>query len=249
MGCAVIQLVAAAGAAPKVTSQIVDLALALGLTAVIGFERELREKSAGLRTHAVIGLGAALFVLISKYGFADVLSAQRVVLDPSRVAAQIASGIGFVGAGLIFIRREAVKGLTTAATVWLSAAVGAAAGAGLASAAALATGGYLVVAVLLPLLEHWIPERRSQVVEVVVTYQPGQDALHRVLQVCESRGYVIVSATTDTAAGQAVSTSCVTRLSLRGHGSAVTVLALVSDVSGVDTVTLADEARSGRGPT
>jgi putative Mg2+ transporter-C (MgtC) family protein len=103
--------------------------LALVLSTLIGLEREIRQKNAGLRTHTLVGLGSALFMLISKYGFTDVLVTGRIILDPSRVAAQIVSGIGFIGAGLIFVRRDSVRGLTTAAGIWVTAAIGAAAGA------------------------------------------------------------------------------------------------------------------------
>src|SRR3978361_2151649 len=116
------------------------LGLALVLSASIGLDRELRQKSAGLRTYTLVGVGSALFMLISKYGFFDVLAANEVGLAPSRVAAQIVSGIGFLGAGLIFVRRDSVRGLTTAAGVWLTAAVGAAAGASLAVLAIAPTG-------------------------------------------------------------------------------------------------------------
>src|SRR6201992_3833296 len=108
-----------------------ELGRGLLLSAVIGLEREIRQKSAGLRTHTMVGVGAALFMLISKYGFTDVLRLGLVTLDPSRVAAQIVTGIGFIGAGLIFVRRDSVRGLTTAASVWVTAAVGSAAGASL----------------------------------------------------------------------------------------------------------------------
>jgi putative Mg2+ transporter-C (MgtC) family protein len=114
-----------------------ELALALVLAASIGLEREIRQKNAGLRTHTLVGVGAALFVLISKYGFTDVLEPGLVVLDPSRMAAQIVSGVGFLGAGLIFVRRDSVRGLTTAASIWVTAAIGAASGAGLAVLALL----------------------------------------------------------------------------------------------------------------
>jgi len=83
--------------------QVGELGLALLLSACIGLEREIRQKNAGLRTHTLVGLGAALFILVSKYGFSDVIETQRIVLDPSRMAAQIVSGIGFIGAGLIFV--------------------------------------------------------------------------------------------------------------------------------------------------
>ena len=111
--------------------QFIELGLAFFLSALIGLEREIRHKSAGLRTYTVVGTAAALFVLISKYGFTDVLIADRIVLDPSRVAAQIVSGIGFIGAGLIFVGQDRVRGLTTAATVWLVTGIGMASGAGL----------------------------------------------------------------------------------------------------------------------
>src|SRR5437588_4821938 len=124
--------------------QLGELALALVLSAGIGLERELRQKSAGLRTHTLVGFAAALIVLVSKYGFTDVLG-PSVVLDPSRVTAQIVSGIGFIGGGLIFVRRDAVRGLTTAAIVWLTTAVGMAAGSGLWLLAVLVTAGHFLV--------------------------------------------------------------------------------------------------------
>jgi putative Mg2+ transporter-C (MgtC) family protein len=106
-----------------------ELGLALLLSAAVGMEREIRQKNAGLRTHTLVGVGAALFMLISKYGFTDVLEPRLVVLDPSRMAAQIVTGVGFLGAGLIFVRRDSVRGLTTAASIWVTAAIGSAAGA------------------------------------------------------------------------------------------------------------------------
>ena len=111
--------------------QLAELALAFVLSASIGLEREIRQKSAGLRTYTLVGFSSALVMLVSKYGSTNVLESGRVVLDPSRIAAQIVSGIGFIGGGLIFVRKDIVRGLTTAATVWLTAAVGMACGAGL----------------------------------------------------------------------------------------------------------------------
>src|SRR6195952_5760176 len=133
------------------------LALALGLSSAIGLERELRQKAAGLRTYTLVGLGSALFMLISKYGFFDVLEPKTVVLDPSRVAAQIVSGIGFIGAGLIFVRRDSVRGLTTAAGIWLTAAVGAAAGASLPLLAIATTVAYFATVYILAPLGRRLP--------------------------------------------------------------------------------------------
>lgn len=97
----------------------------------IGFERKNRLKEAGIRTHMIVSIGAALIMIISKYGFSDVLVFHNDVLDPSRIAAQIVSGIGFLGAGMIFVRKNSVNGLTTAAGIWTTAAVGMAVGANL----------------------------------------------------------------------------------------------------------------------
>ena len=132
--------------------QIVELFVAFGLTALIGLERELQGKSAGIRTQTIVGTAAALILLVSKYGFNDVLAAGTVEVDPSRVAAQIVSGIGFLGAGIIIFRRGSVHGLTTAASIWESAAIGMAAGAGLLLLAVTVTAmHFLVVVGFMPL--------------------------------------------------------------------------------------------------
>lgn len=91
----------------------------------------LKEKSAGIRTHMVVAVAPALFMLVSKYGFFDLLSLHDISLDPSRIAAQIVTGISFIGAGTILVRREQISGLTTAAGVWATAAIGMAVGAGM----------------------------------------------------------------------------------------------------------------------
>ena len=137
--------------------QFIELGCAFTLSASIGLEREIRQKSAGLRTYTVVGTTAALFLLISKYGFTDVLVDGKIVLDPSRVAAQIVTGIGFIGAGLIFVRGDRVQGLTTAATVWLVTAIGMACGAGLPLLAFAGTVAYFIVALVFPLLMRLLP--------------------------------------------------------------------------------------------
>jgi len=127
------------------TREIARLALAAVLGGAVGLEREFREREAGLRTHLLVAMGAALFTIVSAFGFHDVLTQNRLaVLDPSRIAAQIVSGIGFLGAGAIIRQGFSIRGLTTAATLWVVAAIGMASGAGLYSLAVSAT----VVAVL-----------------------------------------------------------------------------------------------------
>ena len=171
--------------------QIGALALALLLTALIGLEREMRLKDAGLRTHTVVGVGAALFMLVSKYAFYDVVQPGHVLLDPSRVAAQIVSGIGFLGAGLIFVRRDAVRGLTTAATIWLCAAVGTAAGGGLWLIALVATAMYLLVAILFPYLTRVLPRSSTAISVVRIRYPDGRGMLRQLLQMASSQGFGI----------------------------------------------------------
>jgi putative Mg2+ transporter-C (MgtC) family protein len=152
--------------------QFAELGTAFGLSAAIGLERELRHKSAGLRTYTIVGTSAALIVLISKYGFNDVLVNGLIRLDPSRVAAQIVTGIGFIGAGLIFVQGERVKGLTTAATVWLVTAVGMACGAGLRMLALAVTVAYFIVALLFPLLLSRLPGRSTDTAETSESEDP-----------------------------------------------------------------------------
>ncbi|MGN6665636.1 MAG: MgtC/SapB family protein [Trinickia sp.] len=125
---------------------IMRLVLAAILGSVIGFERERQSWAAGLRTHMLVSVSAALVMIVSTYGFADVLGRPSVVLDPSRIAAQVVSGIGFLGAGAILLRGEVIRGLTTAASVWSVAAIGLAAGAGLNTAAIAAT--VIILAIL-----------------------------------------------------------------------------------------------------
>jgi putative Mg2+ transporter-C (MgtC) family protein len=137
--------------------QFRELGYAFLLSASIGLEREYRQKSAGFRTYTIVGTAAALFLLISKYGFTNVLASGTVVLDPSRVAAQIVSGIGFIGAGIIFVRQDRVRGLTTAATVWLVTGIGMACGAGLPLRAFAVTLAYFIIAFVFPLILRVLP--------------------------------------------------------------------------------------------
>ncbi|MEJ4044325.1 MgtC/SapB family protein [Erwinia sp. SLM-02] len=110
---------------------LLRIALAGALGGVIGMERQLRSKEAGLRTHILVGIGSAMFMIVSKYGFNDILQASHIALDPSRVAAQVVSGMGFLGAGTIIIQKQIVKGLTTAAGLWVTAAIGLVIGSGM----------------------------------------------------------------------------------------------------------------------
>jgi putative Mg2+ transporter-C (MgtC) family protein len=116
------------------------------LTGAIGLERELRERGAGLRTHVLVGVGSALFTIVSAYAWGDFVfdRTQGTILDPTRISAQIVTGIGFIGAGAIIRQGASIRGLTTAAGLWVVAAIGMAAGSGFYSAALIATGVVLV---------------------------------------------------------------------------------------------------------
>jgi putative Mg2+ transporter-C (MgtC) family protein len=115
----------------------------------------------------------------------------RPAADPSRVAAQIVTGIGFPGAGLIFVRRDAVRGLTTAASVWVTAAVGAAAGAGLPVLAVAATGAYLIVALAFQWTAQRLPRSGSAVSQLRVSYPDGHGILREVLRVATEQGFAV----------------------------------------------------------
>jgi putative Mg2+ transporter-C (MgtC) family protein len=131
----------------------VRLTAGLVLGAMIGFERELHRQPAGFRTHSLVALGAALFTIVSAYGFAGPL------VDPTRIAAQIVSGIGFIGAGTILQHRGNIRGLTTAASLWSVAAIGTAAGAGMIVMAVVGTLLILVVLAVLDRIEAFATRR------------------------------------------------------------------------------------------
>ncbi|NHN85932.1 MgtC/SapB family protein [Acetobacter musti] len=171
--------------------QLGDLTLAFVLSGLVGLEREFRQKSAGLRTYTLVGMSAALFMLISKFGFSDVLISSQVVLDPSRVAAQIVSGIGFIGGGVIFMRRDVVRGLTTAASVWFTAALGMACGAGLLELAVATTAAHFLIMFVFPRLTRRIPQQRRMSAQLEVSYIDGKGVLRRILVECTRLRFAI----------------------------------------------------------
>src|SRR5947199_541679 len=156
------------------------VALAAALGAVLGLERELRDREAGLRTHLLVSVGSALFTIVSAYGFREFLTSGQSVVraDPTRIAAQIVTGIGFLGAGAIIRQGLAIRGLTTAATLWVVAAIGLAVGAGYYSGALITTA--IVLLALWPLrivafavLRRFRPEDGRLLVELPAGESPG----------------------------------------------------------------------------
>jgi putative Mg2+ transporter-C (MgtC) family protein len=170
------------GAIPELTwpHVLLRLTVAAALGGAIGFERELRERGAGLRTHLLVCLGSALFTIVSAYGFHEFLvhGGSLVRTDPTRIAAQIVSGIGFLGAGAIIRQGLSVRGLTTAATLWLVAAIGMASGAGYYSGAVIATIGALLTLgplriVAYRIIHRYRPETDRLLVEIPAGGSPG----------------------------------------------------------------------------
>jgi putative Mg2+ transporter-C (MgtC) family protein len=214
------------------------LGLALALSASIGLDRELRQKSAGLRTYTLVGVGSAVFMLISKYGFFDVLVENEIVLDPSRVAAQIVSGIGFIGAGLIFVRRDSVRGLTTAAGAWLTAAVGAAAGAGMPVLAIASTLAYFATVYVLAPLARRLPSSPYAPSAVRVVYEDGRGILRRVLETCTQRDFKVADVNVDRGEdpGEYVAVS----LEIHGRAHVADLAADLGEIDGVHAVSAGD---------
>lgn len=229
--------------------QVGELALAFALSSLIGLEREWRQKSAGLRTHTLVGFGAALFLLVSKYGFNDVLNGSSVILDPSRVAAQVVTGVGFIGGGLIFVRGDAVRGLTTAATVWLTAAVGMACGAGLAILALVSTLAYFVTVFLYRGLAARLPRASDAGFMLRVVYEDGRGILRQVLAACTDQGFTIGRVATHELEGviherPAVAVSMEVRAG-PGRRRAEQLAAAVQEIPGVHEVATREVDESG----
>jgi putative Mg2+ transporter-C (MgtC) family protein len=225
--------------------QLGELGLAFVLSALIGLEREIRHKSAGLRTYTLVGFSAALIMLISKYGFTNVLEANRVVLDPSRIAAQIVSGIGFIGGGLIFVRRTNVRGLTTAAIVWLTAAIGMACGAGLPILALAVTGGHFIIVFAFPYIAVRLPKSRWTPSLLQICYYDGREVLREVLVRCTQHNFAVsrlevekedAPANLEDASRRTVTVA----LEVQGTGSVSKLASKLADIDGVVSVNAGD---------
>ncbi|MEU7137755.1 MgtC/SapB family protein [Streptomyces sp. NPDC046261] len=228
--------------------EFAEMALALLLSSLIGLERELQQKSAGLRTHTLVGVGSALFMEISIHGFgalADLEGDTR--LDGSRVAAQIVSGIGFIGGGLIFVRRDAVRGLTTAATIWLTCAVGMACGGGLPLLAAAATAVHFLVVRGFTLLTRRLGS--TERVELSLSYRTRRGLLGRVLELCTKSGFRVMDVQVDAEAGagdgpKSKGKEAGVVLSLEGKRSAHPLVEELTDWDGITGVGLRAHADS-----
>jgi putative Mg2+ transporter-C (MgtC) family protein len=167
-----------------------ELTLRIGVAVLaallLGLEREVRGHPAGLRTHALVAAGAALFTISGAYGFSDVPHGPNV--DPARIAAQVASGIGFLGAGAILRQGLGVRGLTTATTLWLAAAIGVASGAGAYPAVGVVTGVVLAVLVAMRLAKPLIARWGGAVTTIELDYQRGYGTLGPIMRTINGLG-------------------------------------------------------------
>lgn len=164
---------------------------------VIGLDREYRVKDAGFRTHFLVALGSALIMIVSQYGFTDILTHPGVGLDPSRVAAQVVSGIGFIGAGTIIVRRQLVRGLTTAASLWATAGIGLAAGAHMFVVAGAATLLTLFGLEALSFFFGKLGRRRT----MIVFSAPDKKLIDRMFACLQSKDYTVLSYEVETQRG------------------------------------------------
>lgn len=158
---------------------------------LVGYERKSRMKEAGVRTHFIVALGAALMMVISKYGFQDQLDWPNLGLDPARIAAQVVSGVGFLGAGMIFMQRHTVKGLTTAAGIWATAGVGMAIGSGLYILGAGATLIILVGQKLLHSRFSWLASPKTH--QLVISLTNAEGAMGRIQELLHEQNISILS--------------------------------------------------------
>ncbi len=168
---------------------LLRIAAAALMGGLIGIEREYRAKEAGFRTHFLVALGAALFMVLSAHGFGDVLFSEGTRLDVSRIAAQVVSGIGFIGAGTIIFQRHAVHGLTTAAGLWVTAAIGMAAGAGLYVIAAFTT---FLVLLGLEVLHALLPHTNKRTIIASFTAE-DRHSVDQLLEQLKTDGVIVSS--------------------------------------------------------
>ena len=159
------------------------------LGAIIGLDREYRAKEAGYRTHFLVSLGSALIMIVSQYGFQEIIKENSVTLDPSRVAAQVVSGIGFIGAGTIILQKQTVRGLTTAAGIWATAGIGLAVGAGMYAIGIATTVLTLIGLELLSYIFKSVGMKSS----MIAFSTNNKDTLKQIADRFNSKDYMIVS--------------------------------------------------------
>ncbi|PAD29694.1 MgtC/SapB family protein [Paenibacillus sp. 7523-1] len=205
---------------------------------LIGYERKNRMKEAGIRTHFVVAVGAALMMIVSKYGFQDQAGWANLSLDPSRIAAQVVSGVGFIGAGMIFTQRHTVRGLTTAAGIWATAGMGLAVGAGLYWTGA----GVTLLIVLAQMLLHrptrWLVSGRTET--LTIRLEQEADSLKAILALLGQEKISVIGFRTEqqTSTGSAQETVLEFTVQMPGSFRGEQLIVLLQDVPHVKSVEL-----------
>ena len=171
------------------TEFILRLFIAGILGSIIGLDREYRAKEAGYRTHFLVSLGSALIMIVSQHGFSEILDTPNVNLDPSRIASQVVTGIGFIGAGTIILHKQIVRGLTTAAGFWATSGIGLAIGAGMYELGISATILTLIGLEELSFLFKSIGMKSS----IVEFSTDNKETLNRITKLFHSKNFLIVS--------------------------------------------------------
>lgn len=171
------------------TEFILRLFIAGILGSIIGLDREYRAKEAGYRTHFLVSLGSALIMIVSQHGFSEILDTPNVNLDPSRIASQVVTGIGFIGAGTIILHKQIVRGLTTAAGIWATSGIGLAIGAGMYELGISATILTLIGLEVLSFLFKSIGMKSS----IVEFSTENKETLNRITKLFHSKNFLIVS--------------------------------------------------------
>jgi len=222
-------------------AQLGPLALALVLGLAVGAEREWQGKPAGMRTHALIAVGACLFVIAGRYGFGEHVPGTPGV-DPARIAAQVVTGVGFLGAGVIFFHRNLVFGMTTAASIWSTTAIAIACGAGLYWAAvAVAVVQVAVVAGLAP-FENVIARHAKHTGHLHLRYTTSF-ALTEALSTCTDEGFTVVEIEEEDGDGEGAERS--TDLLVAGRGSVRDLTTKLSAKKGIVRVAFREDVING----
>lgn len=210
------------------TTFLLRLLVASLLGGGIGIERGFRAKEAGFRTHFLVALGAALFMILSAHGFDDVIFSESHRLDVSRIAAQVVSGIGFIGAGTIIFQRHAVHGLTTAAGLWVTAAIGMAAGAGLFGIAVFST---VLVLLGLEVLHSLLPQVNNRHIMVSFTAN-DRSQVEQLLERLKSDGAIVASYTQSMNGTQQISVKMEIKVAHSRYSD--DLLHLLSELEGIE---------------
>lgn len=216
--------------------EVARILLVLVLAGAVGIERELREQEAGLRTHMLVGVGAALFVIAGNFSWSNLEFGNRVgvVLDPSRVVAYVVTGVGFLGAGTIIKNGGSIRGLTTAASLWVVAAIGVVVGAGSYALGVFATAVVLLSLWPVKLAARYLGLRRGRSKRLVVELDAGS-SISEVVRAVERAGIELQSTTVREEEG----TRHVEILMAGRETELVSILDHLSDAPGVRTATLA----------